>query len=609
MQRYIAVLSNDTDAGSVNALEKLTMPTLRARNEWRFVMRVPGLLVACLQTNSAGSREYELPANRGVIFGQLFSARPSIKDTADNLARCSAEIVESGGKHLRDSYWGAYVAFLNDDRRRVKHILRDCSGKLPCYVVRSQGLQIVLSDIRDLELIRGTDLSIDWSYLSAFIFHDILRVRRTPLNEVTELLAGDRLTMSSSGTEIDSFWNPADTCSKGWIADESVAISDLREVTQRCISDWGGVFSRIALSLSGGFDSSVVLGYLGKAYPRSPEVLCINRFIERAGEDERKFARIAAARAGVTLVEKHWSAAQTELGPWIESAHVAVKPSVSDLINVLDVGFLSDWAEANKIEAIWTGQGGDHLFFQQHTPLTVADYVDTQGIGLLLPSLIGDAARISGESFWSVIRKTVDTLRFRVPWSTEAHAHLKPIFINPDSLPSDIFNYIAHPWSDLITHLPKGKQLHVLSIADLVNRHLPVSGVERVEHHHPLISQPLIELSLRIPTYLLLRTGRPRALARIAFGEDLPREIVERESKGESTSHIMNRVRHGRAYIRELLLDGLLVHQSILERTSIEKYLRDEGPIRSELLLQLLAAISAETWARHWHRKAVAVAA
>jgi asparagine synthase (glutamine-hydrolysing) len=609
MQRFVAFIAKSQDPSIVDRFSHLIARLMQRDDGWRIVFEDVGICVASRDVPHDGLTSYALPNARGVVFGRLFRRGSSDQPSAGSLAQDSALIVSSGGRRLLDSYWGAYVAFLSDPESRAKFIVRDVSGKMPCYIANVDQLVIAFSDVVDLLQIIDVPLTIDWQYIAAFIFFDQLRIRRTPLHNVSELLAGDRITISDAGVSQDALWSPARICADEVVRDFNQAADELKASTHICVDAWANAFSKVAISLSGGFDSAVLLGSTQRVRVGRPEVICINRYLERAGEDERKYARIVAAHFGKQLTEENWSAAGTELGSWIESAHVSVKPTIAELINLLDVGFLSDWADTLGVQSIWTGQGGDHLFFHQRTSLIVSDYLSLNRLGRDLLTTIVDATRLDRESFWGVLKAARTTLRDRIPWSEEIYSDLKPIFVNPDALPHDVIAYISHPWAASLSELPKGKQMQVLSVADLVNRHLPLRGVERIEHHHPLISQPLIETCFRIPTYLLLRGGRPRALARHAFADRVPAEILARESKGSSTSHVMNRVRNGRKYLRELLLDGALVQHDVVDRRTIEKFLGNDAPIRPEQLFPLLAAISAEIWIRQWQPRAIAAAA
>src|SRR3546814_5825518 len=75
----------------------------------------------------------------------------------------------------------------------------------------------------------------------------------------------------------------------------------------------------------------------------------------------------------------------------------------------------------------------------------------------------------------------------------------------------------------------------------------------------PLLSQPVVELCLSIPTWQWVHGGRGRAVARAAVAGILPDLLVERTTKG-SPSGFVRRVyaAQGNA-AREMLTDGKLV--------------------------------------------------
>ena len=66
----------------------------------------------------------------------------------------------------------------------------------------------------------------------------------------------------------------------------------------------------------------------------------------------------------------------------------------------------------------------------------------------------------------------------------------------------------------------------------------PLGQEGDAERISPLFSQPLVELCLRIPTYVLTHGGWDRAVARRAFYDDLPPEIRNRRHKGGIEEHL-----------------------------------------------------------------------
>ncbi|MGQ0835838.1 MAG: asparagine synthase-related protein, partial [Gammaproteobacteria bacterium] len=116
----------------------------------------------------------------------------------------------------------------------------------------------------------------------------------------------------------------------------------------------------------------------------------------------------------------------------------------------------------------------------------------------------------------------------------------------------------------------------------------------------PLMSQPVVELCLRIPTYVLIRGGRNRALARRAFANELPPQIIGRRGTGGSDAHVRRILEANIDFVRELLLDGMLVRRHILNRVRLEAFLADrtqEGPAYNEVVQDY---VSIEAWIARW---------
>lgn len=173
-------------------------------------------------------------------------------------------------------------------------------------------------------------------------------------------------------------------------------------------------------------------------------------------------------------------------------------------------------------------------------------------------------------------------------------------FLRYESLPNSVSQYIAHPWLSRRDHLPKGKQLQIELLAELLNRDRSIPGLFYAPDHHPLISQPLIELGLRIPIYVLTLNGRQRGLAREAFHDVVPDEILAREDKGGTSVLWIRKIRENQPFVRDLLLDGCLVREGIIERSSLEPHLAARRPVRPEQWSSLAACIAAELWMRSW---------
>jgi asparagine synthase (glutamine-hydrolysing) len=251
-------------------------------------------------------------------------------------------------------------------------------------------------------------------------------------------------------------------------------------------------------------------------------------------------------------------------------------------------------------EAMWTGQGGDHLFFQDRSSCGASDFIRQRGVRTGLASAIGHAARLSGESYWSVARTAFADWRTNAPWEPVHLKNRKSIFTTETMPPDKRVAYVAHPWTSEISGLPKGKQRQIWFLAEVANRHRPAATLELAPEHHPLLSQPLMELCLRLPTYTLLFGGSPRGLARAAYKGWVPSPILERRSKGGTTSYWMQTVRQSSSYLRELILGGILHRERIIDGRALDPYLNFSRPLPVAVFPRLIACISAEIWLRSW---------
>ena len=150
--------------------------------------------------------------------------------------------------------------------------------------------------------------------------------------------------------------------------------------------------------------------------------------------------------------------------------------------------------------------------------------------------------------------------------------------------------------------------MQIRFLAEVANRHRPIARLERASQHHCLLSQPLMETCLQIPTYLLLRGGRERALAREAFADRVPSQILRRRDKGSIVSHATEMIRRSEPFLRELLLGGVLAEAGVIACKELEPYIVRGQSFREEHLLRLLACIAGELWVRKCAHSTQAIA-
>jgi asparagine synthase (glutamine-hydrolysing) len=280
------------------------------------------------------------------------------------------------------------------------------------------------------------------------------------------------------------------------------------------------------------------------------------------------------------------------------SAPQTCKPAVTALFRWLEIDLINRIADETGARILWTGQGGDHIFLQTADMWSAADYLQMQGLRPGFIAAVRDAAVLSRQPYWFVLKAAFSRRQRAHPTQNSNSLAQKASFVALGALPPDVDTYVAHPWAADADDLPRGKHMQIRFLSQVVNRHRPIARFERAPQHHPLLSQPLMEVCLRIPTYLLLRGGRERGLAREAFADRVPAEILRRRDKGSIVSHAAEMLRQSEPFVRELLLDGVLAGAGVIVREELEPYIVHGQPFREEHLMPLLACIAAEVWAR-----------
>jgi len=117
---------------------------------------------------------------------------------------------------------------------------------------------------------------------------------------------------------------------------------------------------------------------------------------------------------------------------------------------------------------------------------------------------------------------------------------------------------------------------------------------------YPLLTQPVQELCLAIPSWLWAHGGRDRAVARAAFADLLPSEIVNRRSKGAVDGFCFRLFTHNRSLIRKLLSDGYLSSQGLLDRTALDSWFDTPIPSRDASYFRILSLVDIEIWLLDW---------
>lgn len=599
MFRYFAFTWDAPDSSA--ALEvRRRLARLREHDPgWRIAFDCPGLLVLWSDPRPDADVVYPLPDGQGAIVGKLFRRDDDAeKSTAVNSLtdEDGAAIVRSGGSHLISHFWGRYAAFIASARDDAFRVLRDPAGTMPCFEVEYRGIHSFFSWTEDA-LTAGLPLSsVNWEYLAAQLALYALESRETAVAGMSQLLGGECLEIRGSRVRRSLLWNPHQYALDR-IDDPNAAAAALRRTVRTCVRSWSSCYDHTLVRLSGGLDSSIIMACLARS-SWDRQVTCVNYYLPNCDSDERRYARLTAAASARKLIEQEQDTA-IRLEDLLAMAR---SPKPTFYVECLDLyRFEALAARREKASVVFTGTGGDQLFYRTQVVLPAVDYARLHGLRPSLARRALDAAQLSGETIWTALGAAVrDGILSRAADPRAGQAERETL------VPRELMELarrdrrFLHPAMQQGGPTPPGKLRQLRQFLYSLEYYDPLGAPDGPQYVHPLLSQPVIELCLRIPTYVLIDGGWDRALARRAFAQDLPDVITRRKSKGGSGDQYKVVLLNNLDFARSMLLDGVLVRQGLLDSRKLEEVLSGRPSRIVSSASQLHTYLGAEVWARRW---------
>ena len=603
MFRYLALVWHDDDTAARETARRLIDRHLSYSPGWQVALRKKGLFVGYAGVRVGSSEPHCLAEGGGVVLGKLFerpSNSASVAAPLDLDESRTRAILESHGRHLVDRYWGRYVAFLHDDVSRTSWVLRDPSAGLPCVTIRFGGVRLFFSAMKEVQHLGLGPFDVNWGYLAASICMMKGPTHATGLREVSQVLGGECMELRDDHARSTFYWDPLQIASSNIIENPLEATYAMRDCVMDAVRAWASCYSSITLSLSGGLDSSVLYSALRDTAAKS-KLTCFHYYPVGSAIDERRFARLVARSGGSELLERPRDSTLS-LRPLLncEASH-----EPSNYLYYLENSRLdAEIAASHNATAAFTGWGGDQLFYQHHASLAAGDYLHYRRLGPQFLRIAFDSAQMDRVSVWHVLREAFAERVQQRRWSLrEQVAEYMPLIrrevIDADYSSADY----VHPLLNDRRDTPSGKLWHAFQVMSPWEFYDPFGLEDDPERVSPLYSQPVLELCLRIPVHILTYGGWDRAIARRAFYDELPREVANRRNKGGIERHVREIFEHNIGFMRELLLDGALVQEGLVDRKKLALALSGKASKLRPGLAELLDFMGTEAWLRHWRNQ------
>ncbi len=527
----------------------------------------------------------DMPAVDGWLVGRIFGSAgcDRLREIPSPLQR---SVESTNGRSLLKHVFGSYVAIWREGGDGAWQLMRDPSATQPVLFHHESGFTIIGSDVASMEATGLVPLRIDWPMVAHQLRYSQVPTAQTCLVGISELLPGQCARLDPEAATVRQVWSPWTFRRPTRDAEASPAtLHRLAAAVDAAVAAWTNGFDRIGLELSGGLDSSILASALDRAKARWTGITFAT---EAADGDERPYARLVTQRFGVELREQ-------VLGNSIMAiidppTRLMARPGGASFFAGLD-RLLRAESDAIGADAMFSGGGGDNVFCSIGSTAPVIDARRAGGLALARRTF-GDVAAATGSTLWQVgtalgHRWLADSVQTR-QWLPEDR------FLAGDVRPSPE----GHPWLDLPPGTPPGLRAH---IAAILRSHPVLTAQDRFfdrRYAFPLLSQPVLEACLSVPSWQWVAGGRDRAAVRDAFADRLPPAIVARRRKGRVESLTVRAYDRSRPELAVLLEHGLLAGAGLLDVPAILDCLSRPAQGGEADYARILALADAELWAR-----------
>ena len=538
----------------------------------------------CTLYASADTPVIVLPG-QGLVLGHVFSRSGTPLTHARQFPPCP----NPGDlrRHILDNCWGAYLIVQADPTRADRLTFqRDPEGGMPCLHRIADGSGFVASDVELPVRLGCYRRSIDWDAIGHRLLYPDIKTARTGLAGIRELLPGTRMDVQEGRTTLHAQWSPWDVINRqDPYASAREAADAVRAAVGMVTRAWAGVDRSILLELSGGLDSSVVGISLKDS---AAAVACCTLVTPVPGADERRYASQVAALIGAPLDAQVMGlesvAHDFDVAPWTATPRVGMLQHATDAI-------MEQARHRHAATSFFSGGGGDTVFCYLTSAAPAVDAFRQRGAAQAMRA-IRDLAGLHQCTVWKAGRLAL-------------RRQLRPP--GPPCRPTDEFIAPArapcapdlHPWLDLPGHALPGERERIFALAATQIYRESAPRAMRAHLRLPLLSQPVMEATLRAPSWMWIAGAQNRSLVRQAYADVLPQAVLARRSKGSFIGYIGALHARHRPRLREFLLDGMLHAQGIVDGASLEHCFEREPSPRDRSIGRILELCAVENWARH----------
>jgi asparagine synthase (glutamine-hydrolysing) len=503
---------------------------------------------------------------------------------------------EEWGERLVEHLDGMFAFALWDARAERLFLARDRVGKKPLYIARTEAGIAFGSDARAVLLAIGRRPEVRRESIAEFLFQRYVGAPQSMFAGVERLPPGFLAIYDRRSYVERAYWElrPGEP--------RPLEPSALRELLRESVRDRLMSDVPLGVLLSGGVDSSAVLGLMREAGAGAVASFTIG--FNNPIYDERPLARLTAERYGtdhyeVVVDETTFHEPLARLA-WYRDEPIAEPSEIPLLLLAEEV--------RRHVKVVLTGDGGDELYGGY--PKYAADRL----VRLRLPgrvALLQLAARVSARSAaHRRIDRALETLAITdtvVRWGSWFRSfsldELETI-LTPELARTAAVDAIA-PLRDALepyAELDAGRRMllgdfHTYLPNNMLLRSDKVLMAASVEGRTPLLDHRVITRVSDVSAADRVRRGTPKKLFRAATADLVPQEIRSAVKRGFTVPTAALLLDTDDSPLRAILASDRLADRGLVEPVALRRLMDGGGEIPNREL-KLFTVASLELWLR-----------
>ena len=514
----------------------------------------------------------------GLLLGKIFN-----KETYEPIREFQKYIQPS---ILLNNYWGRFSGAMYSPSCKKISLVRDPLGLETLYYMPFQDGILFSTKLSHLVDSLKIKPAIDWHYFAEYLIEKNYLVPQTPFEGIYELLPGIHLKGDLNGTMNQTFeWQIPTERIINEKSIEEMVLDTLKKSTEA----WIGNNKKITLQLSGGVDSSSILCLLKHIAPHATIQGIHYNDSKNPASQEIAYAQKIAADCNIPLIEIDFQDAK--LFEPLPSDWRPDKPNTG-MTSYSSTQKLKDLA-CNSI--IISGQGGDHVFLAPPPEESIADYWLDKGLRGI-SGITHELSNVYRTSWLALAKTNLKVLKYYyLGQMNHDKDNTQNTMLAPDfaqKMPPTSF-YLEN----VLKNFPpaKAKQIellyHAVAYADQIDETLVI---------YPILSLPVVECALKIPTYMTIKDGYNRYYLRKAISRIHSSKVIWRLNKGEVSTSIIKALQKEYDGLVELISSGMLIKHGVLDKQWLESKFDKIRHGDSSDLLPLFRIIGTELWFKQW---------